>query len=128
ELPAGKRKGRLETGLGSWLLGNWQLSYIFQARSGQPFNLGVNAGDVANIGGSVINAQGVAVPNPLSGYARPDLVPGANPIPGNRTRAMWYDPSAFSIPSGSFGNFGRNVLRTRPVWNVDFSLFKNFPF
>jgi TonB dependent receptor/Carboxypeptidase regulatory-like domain len=127
ELPAGKGKGRLERGPASWFLGNWQVSYIFQARSGQPFNLGVNAGDVANIGGSVINAAGVAVPNPVTGYARPNLVPGANPIPEHRTLTMWYDPSAFSIPSGSFGNFGRNVLRSRSVWNLDFSLFKNFP-
>jgi hypothetical protein len=128
ELPAGKGKGRLEKGLASWILGNWQVSYILQARSGQPFNLGVNAGDVANIGGSVINAQGVPVPNPLSGYARPNLGAGANPIPANQTLTMWFDPSAFSIPSGSFGNFGRNVLRSRSVWNVDLSLFKNFPF
>jgi outer membrane receptor protein involved in Fe transport len=127
ELPAGRGKGRLESGPASWLLGNWQVSYIVQARSGQPFNLGVSAGDVANIGGTVINAQGVPVPNPLTGYARPNLVPGKNPIPSDRTLTMWYDPSAFSIPSGSFGDFGRNVLRTRPVWNVDFSLFKNFP-
>jgi len=126
ELPAGKGKGRLESGPASWFLGNWQASYILQMRSGQPFNLTVT-GDIANIGGGVLNAQGVFTPNPLSGYGRPNLVPGANPIPAQQTAAMWFDPTAFSIPSGSFGNFGRNVLRSQRVWNVDFSLMKRVP-
>jgi len=41
---------------------------------------------------------------------------------------MWFDPTAFSIPSGSFGNFPRNALRSASVKNVDLSLFKNVPF
>jgi hypothetical protein len=126
ELPFGKGKGRLESGPASWFLGDWQVSYIFQARSGQPFNLVAN-GDIANIGGGEMNAAGVFLANPLSGYGRPNLVPGRNPIPAHQTVTMWFDPSAFSIPSGSFGNFGRNVLRSAGVWDLDLSLFKRVP-
>ena len=35
--------------------------------------------------------------------------------------------SAFQTPSGSFGNFGRDVLHSEPFFNLDFSLVKNIP-
>ncbi|HEX6467354.1 MAG TPA: hypothetical protein VFZ99_08615, partial [Terriglobales bacterium] len=117
ELPAGKGKRWLQSGPASWLLGNWQANYIFQARSGQPFNLNVS-GDPANISGS--GAVGT-----VSGYSRPNLI--GNPIPAKQTAAQWFNPSAFSIPVGSFGNFGRNQLRSSHVVNMDFSMFKNVP-
>src|SRR5262249_49369488 len=99
-----------------WLLGNWQTNYIFQARSGQPFNLNVS-GDPASISGVNFGA--------LSGYARPNLI-GA-PTPANQTASQWFNPAAFAAPAGSFGNFGRNGLRSAHVVNMDVSLFKNVP-
>jgi len=112
ELPAGRGKRWLQSGPGSWILGNWQVNNILQARSGQPFNLSV-VGDVANIG-----SDGRT-------YARPNLV--GNPRPSIQTAAMWYNPAAFAIPSFQYGNFGRNVLRSDNVYNNDFSLFKSIP-
>jgi len=41
ELPFGKGKRWLPGGPLSWFLGNWQANYIFQARTGQPYNLQV---------------------------------------------------------------------------------------
>jgi len=114
DLPIGTGKGWLNRGPAAWILGNWSLNSIVQARSGQPFNVGVN-GDVANIGGT----------GPAINYARPNLV--GNPIPANQTPTMWFDPAAFAIPSGAFGNFPRNGLRSAAVRNVDLSLFKNVP-
>jgi hypothetical protein len=115
ELPVGTGKRWLKTGPAAWVLGNWSLNSIFQARSGQPFNIGVTS-DVANIGGT--GSSGLT-------YARPNLI--GNPIPANQTATMWFDPSAFTIPSGSFGNFPRNALRSASVKTVDLSLFKNVP-
>ena len=43
-----------------------------------------------------------------------------------RTAASWFNPCAFGIPSGAFGNLGRNVFRGPTVFNTDFSLFKSF--
>jgi hypothetical protein len=116
ELPFGSGKKWLTSGPASWILGNWSIQSIAQARSGQPFNVGI-MGDVANIGGS-----GTAIQN----YERPNLI--GNPYPSNQSAKMWFDPTAFAVPSGAFGNFGRNGLRSANVYNVDLSLFRNVPF
>jgi hypothetical protein len=136
EIPFGHDKRWFKEGAASWLLGGWQVNYIFQARTGQPFNLNVS-GDPANISGSI---------GSVTGYARPNLIAdpftagpvAANPDPlcqktisqGGRaadavfTATSWFNPCAFAAPTGSFGNFGRNVLRSANVYNVDMSLFK----
>ena len=140
ELPAGRGKRWLRSGPASWVFGNWQTNSIFQARSGQPYNLQV-AGDLANLRGSAPSAPG--------NYLRPNLLAdpfvagpvAANPDPncqktisqGGRaadqvhTSQSWFNPCAFGIPSGAFGNLGRNVFRGPHVVNFDFSMFKSFP-
>jgi Carboxypeptidase regulatory-like domain len=139
ELPAGRGKRWFKDGPASWLLGNWQANYILQARSGQPYNLQVT-GDLANLRGSAPSAPGT--------YLRPNLLAdpfvagpvAANPDPacqrtisqGGRaadevhTIVTWFNPCAFGIPSGSFGNLGRNKFRGKSVFNTDLSLFKTF--
>jgi len=141
ELPTGKGKRWFRSGPASWVLGNWQTNFIMQARSGAPFNLAVS-GDFANLRGS---APGNAPGN----YLRPNLIAdpfAAGPVPANpdplcqktisqggkaadavHTIASWFNPCAFGIPSGSFGNLGRNVFRGKAVFNTDLSLFKSFP-
>jgi Carboxypeptidase regulatory-like domain/TonB dependent receptor-like, beta-barrel len=114
ELPFGKGKPMLNHGPAAWILGNWQTNVIAQFRSGQPYNIAVS-GDVANVG----NAVG------WWNYARPNLV--GDPSVSNPTSAKWFNPGAFSVPVLSYGSFGRNVLRTDGVTNIDFSLFKNIP-
>jgi carboxypeptidase family protein/TonB-dependent receptor-like protein len=140
ELPAGRGKKWLQRGPASWVLGNWQANYILQARSGQPYNLQVT-GDLANIRG---NAPGGAPGN----YLRPNLIADpfvAGPVAANsdprcqktvsqgglaadevHTTASWFNVCAFGIPSGAFGNLGRNVFRGPHVVNMDFSMFKSF--
>jgi hypothetical protein len=116
ELPFGRGKGYFSRhGAASWLLSNWEINGVVQLRSGQPYNLSVS-GDVANIGNTVA----------FFTYGRPNLVGDAQPSP--RTAQEWFNPSAFAVPSFSYGNFGRNVLRSSSVYDADFSLFKNFPF
>jgi hypothetical protein len=139
ELPFGRGKRWLQKGPLSWFLGNWQTNYIFQARSGQPINLNVS-GDPAAISG--ITGLGTA-----TGYARPNLIadpyaPGpvaANPdalcqktisqggkaADQTRTAQTWFNPCAFDSPVASFGNFGRNGLRSSSFTNLDLSLAKS---
>ena len=98
-------------------------------------------GDLANLRGSAPTAPGT--------YLRPNLIAdpfAAGPVAANpdpacqktisqggkaadavRTIASWFNPCAFGIPSGSFGNLGRNVFRGKSVFNTDLSLFKSFP-
>ncbi len=140
ELPAGRGKRWLQSGPASWILGNWQANYILQARSGQPYTLQV-AGDLANLRGSA--------PNPPGNYLRPNLIAdpfvagpvAANPDPNCqrtvsqggraadevRTSSSWFNACAFAIPTGTFGNLGRNVFRGPRAFNMDFSMFKSFP-
>jgi len=143
ELPAGKGKRWFRNGPASWILGNWQTNFIMQARSGAPFNLQV-AGDLANLRGGA--------PGTIGNYLRPNLIADpfkAGPVLSHpdlachktvsdpsgggkaadavRTIASWFNPCAFAIPSGAFGNLGRNVFRGKSVFNTDLSLFKSFP-
>ena len=112
ELPFGRGKPRLNRGVAAAILGNWQTNVIAQFYSGRPYNIAVT-GDVANVG----NAVG------WWNYARPNLV--GDPNISSPTPAAWFNPDAFEVPVLSYGNFGRNVLRTDGVANVDFSLFKD---
>ena len=113
-IPAGKGQRFFNKGPLSYVLGNWQVNTITALRSGQPYNLDV-IGDVGNIGNSV----------GWWSYSRPNLV--GNPNVANPTPTKYFDPAAFSIPVNSFGNFGKDALRSAAVYNVDFSLFKRFP-
>jgi hypothetical protein len=139
ELPFGKGKPMLSQGPLSWLVGNWQLNYIMQVRSGQPYNLQVT-GDVANLKGSAANIGTYARPNIVGDPFKAGAVP-ANPDPGCHATisqggkapdvvgnsANFYNPCAFTVPSGSFGSLGRNTFRGPGVFNMDTSLFKTIP-
>jgi hypothetical protein len=115
DLPFGKGKPYLNHGVANQIVGNWQVNGVVQLRSGQPYNLAANAADPAHIGNTVS----------WWNYARPNLV--GNATPAHQTTNEWFDPTAFVIPNGSYGNFGRNVLRSPRVYDADLSVFKNFP-
>lgn len=147
-LPFGRGTAHFNHGILSWALGNWETNMFFIAHSGQNFNISNGGGDPAAISGSGgIGGKGTFV----SGYDRPDVIPGVPLIPANRSEAQWFNPAAFCIipsspgqtapanslspmcstalPSGYpvFGNFGVGVLRDEFLKNVDFSVDKNFP-
>ncbi|MGH9449849.1 MAG: hypothetical protein ACRD11_04830, partial [Terriglobia bacterium] len=71
ELPFGRGKAHLNHGPLSWILGNWETNAFFIARSGQNFNVSNGGGDPAAISGS-----GGIGSTSVSGYHRPDVVPG----------------------------------------------------
>ena len=94
ELPVGRGKRWLSSGPGLVDYGQLADEFVVQARSGQVYTLGVNGNDVANIGGTT----------PFGGYARPNLIGDPH---SNVPRGSVSNPAAFAIPSGSFGNLGR---------------------
>jgi hypothetical protein len=124
-LPFGRGQKVLNHGAFSWVLGNWEMNYVFSARSGQAFNLGVN-GDIANITGSGSSLSGYGRPNLIGNPNAPCTINGATVAAGSE--ACYLNPAAFAVPSGSFGNLGRDVFRDEPFFNMDFSLVKNIPF
>lgn len=114
EPPIGRGKRWLSSGPASVILGNWQLNDVLQVRSGQVYTLGVKSGDWANIGGTT----------PFSGYERPNQIGDPHK---NVPAGSLFNPGAFAIPSGAFGNVGRDTLYAPGVFNMDFSVFKNIP-
>jgi hypothetical protein len=110
ELPFGRGKRWLNEGAASWILGNWQVSWMLLARSGQPMTV-TAGGDPANLG--------------FSNYSRADLA--GDPNLDNPTADKWFNTDAFKAPVNAFGNSDRNILRAPSYWNVDFTLQKNIP-
>jgi hypothetical protein len=111
EDPFGKGK-RFSTGkpVLDYIIGNWQLNNIFYARSGQPYSLTVGS-DIANTGVGSVRANLVGDPNAVQ-----------------RTSAHWFNTSAFAVPAlYTFGNVGRDSMRSAPYWNLDSSLFRVIP-
>jgi len=124
-LPWGKQQRWLQSGPLSYVLGGWTANYLFKAYSGQPYNLNVG-GDVANISGDNGSVTSYSRPNvtgdPNSGTC------GSTPI-GKRgaTGFCEYNPAAFAIPSGSFGDMGKMPFRIPYYNDLDFSLVKDTP-
>jgi Carboxypeptidase regulatory-like domain len=101
-------------GLADYLLGNWQVNSIFTARSGQPFTPYISS-DIANTGNSTVR-----------GFEHLDLV--GDPNLGKRTAAEWFNTAAFAVPANfKFGTAARNSLRGPFYWNLDASIFRQFP-
>jgi hypothetical protein len=115
ELPFGPGKAFLTRGgVIGHIFGEWQLSGIYQARTGLPFTVGAS-GDIANTG------------NDASGRA--NYVGGQEPsLPrSERGPNRWFNTAAFATPAPyTFGNAGRNTLDAPGLANVDISAIKNF--
>jgi hypothetical protein len=113
ELPFGNGKPFMQDGLGSAILGGWQLSTIISKSSGFPRTV-YSGTDRSNTGG---------------GQDRPNVVPGQDPVlPGDQqTIARWFNTDAYSLNAlGTFGNAGRNTFFGPGITNVDASIIRNF--
>lgn len=96
ELPFGAGKPFLQDGIASHIFGGWLVSGIYSARTGRAFTVTQNNNNVG--------ADQTGMPN-LTGDPE-----------GPRTVEQWFNTAAFTqVPSGTFGNAGRNILRG-PGW------------
>jgi hypothetical protein len=127
QLPFGRGHNMLNTGVGAIVLGGWRISGIISAVSGLPFTVATS--------GANLNTVGTTQTGQLTGAYHVIHAVGAN--------AHWFDPSAFSTPSGcpastptnpvpctlqnvGLGNTGRNQFRGPGFIQDNFSLFKSF--
>jgi Carboxypeptidase regulatory-like domain/TonB dependent receptor len=119
QLPFGKgSKHSLGNGVLDYVVGGWALNGILSLRSGQPFDVGV-AGDIANTGNFNYG-------NFCSCYERLNVQ--GNPYPSNQGPSQWLNLSAFSTPAPyTYGDLGRDSLRSDWYRDLDLSLFKIFP-
>lgn len=105
-------------GLERGVLGGWQTSSIFQARTGAPVNVSIISGFFGlparpdYTGAPILAPGGIDWPNRSYNQAAYQIEPNFNAIPG--------DPS-------TIGNVGRNSLRGPGFFQWDFSGMKNFP-
>ena len=105
-------------GSGNWttrILGNWELSGIYQAQSGTPFSVRNNV-DYAGVGAG-------------SGNQFWNLTGDSSTQRTSFTdSAVWFRAAAFTQPApGTYGIQPRNSLQNPGFWNFDGALRKNFP-
>jgi hypothetical protein len=94
-------------------LGGWQLTGITQMQTGNPWSILIS-GDTANVGTGSQRAQQVGVVYP-DGF-----------VSGGASR-LAFNPKAFALPAkGTFGNTGRNIVRTAGLNNWDMAINKRF--
>ena len=118
ELPFGKGKPWLQSGVGRWVLGDWQLSGILNLMTGRPMTFGTNVS--ANTPGSSLTPDQVGEINILHNIAGP----GGS--------VLWFDTAPFKPPLDAdgktphFGNMGRNNISGPGLGDLDVSLFRKF--
>ena len=122
EMPFGKGKRFLSSGVLSKILGGFQAAGSYSYAAGRPFT----AYDSAN-NSSIDIGEEQALPNVIGTPVMPETVtcwfydsanPGCKGITGS---------NAFSLPApGVFGNSGRNTLRGPALEDLDVSISRNF--
>ena len=111
ELPFGKGKQFLKSGIAAQIFGDWEISGIVVSQTGRPFTPRLSA-DRSNTGQL---------------QDRPNLV--GNPFLSNPDPSLWFNTAAFAIPAaGTFGNAGRNILTGPGYKNTDVALVKRIRF
>jgi hypothetical protein len=111
ESPFGAGRKYVTHGIGGQILGGWNLSGIWTARSGGRLTPTYST--------SVSNSSG-------GGTQRPNRVASGNLASGQGIY-HWFDPTAFVAPAQyTFGNSGTGILLGPSAFNVDMSLTRNF--
>ncbi len=116
DLPFGHRGKFLQSGIAGAILGDFQLSGIYQMQSGFPFTINLK-GDSAGVGAGT---GGI--------FVRPNLVPGQPvDLDGSvRTTDRWFNTGAFVVPPQfTFGSVGRNTMIGPSMVNLDLVVVKN---
>lgn len=114
DLPLGKDKAYLTTGIGAKVLGGWEVSGRMACYTGTPFTVTANDTSLNDAGTNTQTANQVMATVPFTGMVGPGTT--------------YYNPAAFApVKTQNFGNSGRNILRNPGVWNTDLSIVRNFP-
>jgi hypothetical protein len=117
ELPVGRGKkfGDKLHPFANAVVGNWQISGIYQAHGGFP--LTVFAGDASGT-----NSRGAR-----ANCVSPATVFGTQPVSGG-PGYQWFDPTAYGAPApASFGSCGVGTVRGPGLSALDMSFQKFFP-
>jgi outer membrane receptor protein involved in Fe transport len=128
ELPFGRNKPFLTSGVGGAILGGWRTSGVFTYYSGRPFT--VESGGNYNTALDLVGYP-TAVPNVIG---TPTIVGNVNCwfYASNNSACRALDPTGANAfaeqPLGQFGDAGRNILRGPSTTVFDFGLMRDFAF
>lgn len=112
ELPFGRGKKFLSSGIGAAVAGGWQLNTLTSFLSGLPVSVTSDAGSL-NMPGSTQRADQVK--------------PEVQKLGGIGRGTPYFDPFAFQrVTTARFGNAGFNSLRGPGWFNSDLGLFRQF--
>jgi hypothetical protein len=125
-LPFGEGQRWLQSGIGSWLLGGWQINPIISRLSGVPFTVSGNA--------TPLNANGSGQTADLVGQFH--LTGGKPPRTGvtcaqNDPSCHYFDASAFAQPlitgngNAHYGNTNRDEFRGPSFFNMNLALIRD---
>jgi hypothetical protein len=113
DLPFGRGKNLLSSGVGAVVLGGWRVSSFMTIMSGLPLYFTASSASLLAPG----NTQ------------TPNLVAPVHILHGVGLGNPWFTTSSFAAPTGTaFGNVGRNYLSGPNFFNLDASLAKSFRF
>ena len=122
ELPFGKGKQFLTSGMASHVFGGWEISGIVSARSGLPVNI-------------TLTRKTGDLPDGNTSGQRPDYVLGQSLYAANQTITGspsldppgWFNAAAFATPAkGVWGNLGRYTAFGPGMYEIDSTLQKRF--
>jgi len=113
DLPFGRGKNLLSSGVGDAVLGGWRVSTFLTIMSGLPLYFTASSANLQAPG----NTQ------------TPNLVAPVHILHGVGIGNPWFTTASFAAPTGTaFGNVGRNFLSGPNFFNLDASLAKTFRF
>ncbi|MBV9082967.1 MAG: TonB-dependent receptor, partial [Acidobacteriaceae bacterium] len=115
ELPFGKSKPWLSSGIASTIAGGWQLNSLISAYSGTPFTV-------------MASNTSLNAPNPSGNNERADQIkPTVQILGGVGPNSPYFDPLAYApVTTARFGTSGYDSLRGPGTLNTDAGLFRNF--
>ena len=103
------------------VVGGWELSTVSNAFSGQPINIIFSPTSAFQVNTITADFRGASFP-------RVNVT--GNPVNGQPNQiAHYFNLANIKIPldpSQPFGNAGRNIARTMPIWQFDSALNKTF--
>jgi hypothetical protein len=112
ELPFGRGKKWAREGLGSAVIGGWQLNALLSRTSGTPFN---------------VASSGTSVNAPGNTQTADQVLPSVAILGGHGPGNPYFDPNAFAaVTAVRFGTSGRDIIRGPGLFNTDLSLFRDF--
>lgn len=112
ELPVGKGKSYINTGMLAQVIGGWQFSGREACYTGTPFTVSAN--------GTSLNA-------PDEAQTADQVLANVQKLGAVGPGSYYYNPNAFApVNRVGYGTSGLNILRAPGVWNTDVSVSRVF--